>query len=274
MAANRRASPIRASRFDPLNTSELRSCRILAAIQSSVDSTTDRNGLSALCLPSLFSMLSMVAVMWGSELVPLDIRKIALIQMLEHWADNGWGSDAGADGVLQFIKNHPRWVSLIPKLKEMELRTIARYKMKRVQSKTGERVIIPEIADYFLKKNPSGLFPDSLMATQLKDWLGDTEEALDILATYLADVPDDFNGIRLMATLHSSSGNFVEAVKSAQSLVKFAPWRTESYDCLAFTVEKAGDVTDGKNTVAVYINYRWRLEFSIWHRTGLANGIH
>ena len=80
------------------------------------------------------------------------------------------------------------------------------------------------------------------MAAQLKDWLGDTKEALDILATYLADVPDDFNGIRLMATLHSSSGNFVEAVKSAQSLVKLAPWRAESYDCLAFVAGKAGDV--------------------------------
>ena len=163
--------------------------------------------------------------------------------MLEHWVDNGYGSDAGADGVLQFIKNHPGWISLIPKLKEIELRTIARYKMMRVQGKVGERVIIPEIKDYFLKKKPSGLFPDPILAAQLKDWLGDTKEALDILATYLADVPDDFNGIRLMATLHSSSGNFVEAVKSAQSLVKLAPWKAESYDCLVYVAERAGDAS-------------------------------
>ena len=26
-------------------------------------------------------------------------------------------------------------------------------------------------------------------------------------------------------------------------------------------------IIDGKSTVMVYINYRWRLEFSIWHRT-------
>jgi len=182
-------------------------------------------------------------VLWESELVPLDIRKHALIQMLEHWADNGYGSDAGADCVLQFIKNHPGWLSVIPKLKEIELRTIARYKMMRGKSKSGQRVVIPEIADYFLKKKPSGLFLDPILAAQLKDWLGDTKEAVDILATYLADVPDDFNGIRVMATLQSSSGNFVEAVKSAQSLVKLAPWRAESYDCLAYVAERAGDAS-------------------------------
>lgn len=180
--------------------------------------------------------------LWRSELVPLDIRKDALIMMLEHWADNGWGSDAGADGVLQFIKNNPGWVTVIPKLNEIKLRTIARYKMMREQRKIGERVVIPEVADYFLKKQPSGLFRDPILAAQLKDWLGDRKEALDILATYLADVPDDFNGIRLMATLRSSSGNFVEAVQSAKSLVKLAPWRAESYDCLAFVAGKAGDV--------------------------------
>ena len=181
--------------------------------------------------------------LWRSESVPLDIRQDALIQMLEHWADNGFGSDAGADGVLQFIKNHPGWLSDIPKLKEIELRTIARYRMMRGKSNVGQRVVIPEIADYFLKKNPSGLFLDPILAAQLKDWLGDTKEALDILATYLADVPEDFNGIRVMATLHSSSGNFVEAVKSAQSLVKLAPWRAESYDCLAYVAKRAGDVS-------------------------------
>lgn len=180
--------------------------------------------------------------LWGSELVPLDIRKYALIQMLEHWADNGWGSDVGADGVLQFIKNHPGWISVIPKLKEIELRTIARYKMMRGNSKISKRVVIPEIADYFLKKQSSGLFLDPILAAQLQDWLGNNKEAQGILATYLADVPDDFNGIRLMATLHSSSGNFVEAVQSAQSLVKLAPWRAESYDCLAFVAGKAGDL--------------------------------
>jgi tetratricopeptide (TPR) repeat protein len=188
--------------------------------------------------------------LWGSESVPLDIRKYALIQMLEHWADNGWGSDAGADGVLQFIKNHPGWISVIPKLEEIELRTIARYKMMREKSKIGERVVIPEIADYFLKKQSSGLFPDPILAAQLKDWLGDNKEALDVLATYLAAVPDDFNGIRLMATLHCSSGNFVDAVQSAQSLVKLAPWRAESYDCLAFVAGKAGDLNLEKQAKA------------------------
>jgi hypothetical protein len=44
-----------------------------------------------------------------------------------------------------------------------------------------------------------------------------------------------------MATLLSSSGNFVEAVKSAQSFVKLAPWRAESYDCLTYVAERAGE---------------------------------
>ena len=181
------------------------------------------------------------SALWGSESVPLNIRKHALIQMLEHWSDNGYGSDAGADGVLEFINNHPGWLSVIPELKEIKLRTIARYKMMREKERDGQRVVIPEVVDYFLKKTPSGLFLDPILAAQLKDWLGDTKEALDILATYLSDVPDDFNGIRLMAMLHSSSGNFVEAVKFAQSLVKIAPWRAESYDCLAYVAERAGD---------------------------------
>lgn len=179
--------------------------------------------------------------LWGSELVSLDIRKYALIQMLEHWADNGWGSDAKADIVLQFIKNHPEWLSITPKLKEIELRTIARYKMMREKSKIGERFIIPEIEDYFLNKKSSGLFPDPILAAQLKNWLGKEKEALQILAAYLADVPDDFNGIRLMATFHTSSGNFTEGIKYGQLLVKIAPWRAESYDCLAWIAGQAGD---------------------------------
>ncbi|SEQ33871.1 Serine/threonine protein kinase [Giesbergeria anulus] len=179
--------------------------------------------------------------LWGSELVPLDIRKYALIQMLEHWADNGWGSDAKADAVLQFIKTHPGWLSVTPKLKEIELRTIARYQMMRGKGKAGERVISPEIGDYFLNKKSSGSFPDPILAAQLKYWLGETKEALEILATYLADVPDDFNGIRLMAMLHASSGNFTEGMKYGQLLVEIAPWRAESYDCLAFVAGQAGD---------------------------------
>lgn len=181
--------------------------------------------------------------LWGSELVPLDIRKHALLQMLEHWADNGYGSDAGADSVLQFIKTHPGWHSVIPKLKEIELRTIARYKMMKENSKVGQRVVIPEIADHFLKKTPSGSFLDPILAAQLKDWLGDTQDALNILATHLADVPDDLNGIRVMAGLHSRSGNSVEAVKSAQSLVQLAPWWAEGYDCLAYVAKMAGDAS-------------------------------
>ena len=179
--------------------------------------------------------------LWGSQMIPLDIRKHALLEMLEHWADNGYGSDAGADNVLKFIKNHPEWLSVIPKLKEIELRTIARYKMMKDNSKVGQRVVIPIIANHFLKKKPSGSFLDPILAAQLKDWLGDTKDALDILATYLADVPDDFNGIRLMAKLHSNRGNHVEAVKSAQSLVKLAPCRAEGYDCLADVAKRAGN---------------------------------
>lgn len=180
--------------------------------------------------------------LWESELVPLDIRKQALIEMLEHWTDNGYGSDVGADCVLQFIKNHPGWLSVIPELKEIELRTIARYKMMREKRKVDQRIVTPEIADFFLKKTSSGLFPDPVLAAQLKDWLGDANAALDILTTRLIDVPDDFNGIRLMAMLHSNSGNFVAALKYAQSLVRLAPWRAESYDCLAFIAGAAGDV--------------------------------
>lgn len=117
--------------------------------------------------------------------------------------------------------------------------------MMRGKSKVGQRVVIPEIAEYFLKKKTSGLFLDPILAAQLQEWLGDTKVALEILDAYLADVPDDLNGIRVMATLHSSSGNFVEAVKSAQSLVRLAPWRAESYDCLASVAERAGDVNLG-----------------------------
>jgi len=179
--------------------------------------------------------------LWKSELVPFEIRKHALIQMLEHWADNGWGTDAGADGVLKFIKNHSEWLSVVSKLKEIELRTIARYKMMRSECLIEERIIIPEIEDYFLKEKPSGLFRDPILAAQLKNWLGASKEALEILTDYLAVEPNDFHGIKVMATLHSSSGNFVEAMRCAQLLVQLAPWRAESYDCLALVAGKAGD---------------------------------
>lgn len=184
---------------------------------------------------------TLAPALWESKLIPLDIRKNALIQMLEHWNSSGWGTDVGAESVLQFIKNHPVWLSLIPKLKEMELRTIARYKMIRSEDGVERRVIDPEIEAYFLKKEPSGVFPDPILAAQLKNWVGASKEALAILADYLSGVPSDFNAIKVMATLHASSGNLVEAMRCARALVKFAPWRAEAYDCLAFVAGKAGD---------------------------------
>lgn len=181
--------------------------------------------------------------LWRSESVPFKIREDALIEMLEDWADNGYGTDVGADAVLQFIKNHPEWLSVIPKLKEIELRTIARYKMMRDQKNSGQRIVLPEIADYFLKKNPSGLFLDPILAAQLKGWLGETEEALSILSTYLTEMPFDFNALRAIAILHSTNENSVEAIKYAQLLVEVAPWRAESYDCLAYIAAMTGNAT-------------------------------
>ena len=179
--------------------------------------------------------------LWRSESVPLGIRKAALVQMLEHWADNGYGTDVGAKSVLQFIKNQPGFRSDVPKLKEIELRTIARYQMMRATGEVGQRVVVPEIADYFLKKEPSGQFLDPILAAQLKDWLGQSTEALNILAEYLTDVPNDFYGNREMAWIYARNGNFIEATKYANALVNLAPWRAESYDCLAYVAKAAGN---------------------------------
>lgn len=185
-------------------------------------------------------------VLWRSGSVPPEVRKRALIEMLEHWCDNGWGTDAGADGVLQFIKNHPQWLSEIHELQIIELRTIARYKLMKGRLEAGEQDIVSKIKSLFLHKSSSEVFVDAILAAQLKDWFGDTKSALAILSDFLQDVPDDFNGIRAMATIQLHNENFPEAMKYAKSLVKLAPWRAESYDCLAFVAEKAGDTNCAK----------------------------
>jgi serine/threonine protein kinase len=184
--------------------------------------------------------------LWVSDLVPLDIRKRALIEMLEHWCDDGWGTDKGADGVLQFIKNHPQWLSEIHELQIIELRTIARYKLMKGRLEAGEQNIVSNIKNLFLHKSSTGIFVDAILAAQLQDWSGDKKSAFEIISDFLHDEPDDFNGIRTMATIQLHNGNFPEAMMYAKSLVKLAPWRAESYDCLAVIAGKAGDTACAK----------------------------
>ena len=188
--------------------------------------------------------------LWVSDLVPLDIRKRALIEMLEHWCDDGWGTDKGADGVLQFIESHPQWLSEIHELQIIELRIMARYKLMKGKLRAGEQHIVSNIKSLFLHRSNSGVFVDAILAAQLQDWSGDTKSALAILSDFLRDVPDDFNGIRAMATIQLHNENFSEAMMYAKLLVKLAPWRAESYDCLALVARKAGDTNCAKQAKA------------------------
>lgn len=180
------------------------------------------------------TVASLTQAMYLSESCPLPFRRLAFIALMEEVSETD-----DADSVLALIQKSE--ITNDPKLKTIELRVLARSKMIGRQTNDGKRVIVKEIVDHFLPHSSSIITPDPILAAELQEWLGDQQGAIASLTDHLAHSPNDWKALRLMSLLQMRHANFVKAVAFASLLVKCAPWRAESYDCLVFVAERAND---------------------------------
>jgi serine/threonine protein kinase len=179
------------------------------------------------------AVTSLVQGMLDADDCAPALRRLALTELVEDLSE---GKDF--ESALALIQKSQ--LADEPRLKEIMLRTIARRKMIGMETREGKRVVVPQVVDFFLHESSSGGYPDRVLAAELQDWLGRQDAAITTLEAHLSTSPSDWDGIKLMAMIHIRQGHSAKAVEFAQALVKQAPWRAESYDCLAYVADKTG----------------------------------
>lgn len=106
---------------------------------------------------------------------------------------------------------------------------------------SGKRIIIRQVADYFLQKKEEE-YPHPVMTARVLEWIGRADEAEELLRGVTSDSDDLWDARKELALLLVRQDRFSEAVSEANSLVEAAPWKAESYDVLSYVADKTGDV--------------------------------
>ena len=122
-------------------------------------------------------------------------------------------------------------------LETLEMRVIGENYMIGKDSKAGQRIIIPEVVDYYLGDAGEG-GRCQVMQAKVLEWIGRREESLSVLDRFLKANPYDFEGWHASAMIRLRYGNSRGALEAAQTLCEVAPWRAESYDCLGYIAGK------------------------------------
>ena len=107
-------------------------------------------------------------------------------------------------------------------------------------NQSGERILIPEIVDYFLEKEGEK-YPYPVMTARVLEWMGHINEAEDLFREAIKTSKDSWNSRKELVLLLQRDGRLKEALSEANLLVESAPWRAESFDVLSYVAEKVGD---------------------------------
>ena len=109
-----------------------------------------------------------------------------------------------------------------------------------IDDKSGARILIQEVIDYFLAKKGK-VYPYPVMTARVLEWMGRINEGEDLLRGTIRDSKDSWNARKELALLLQRDGRLKEALSEANSLTESAPWRSESFDVLSYVADKAGD---------------------------------
>jgi hypothetical protein len=119
------------------------------------------------------------------------------------------------------------------------MRILARYYTIGKENAKGQRVLIPEVHEFFFGAEPNSTERDPVIVAELVEWLNnDPVAAIEILKKHLSIFPTDWDGIRIMALIHLRMGKHESALHFAKTLATSAPWRTESYDWLNYVAQQ------------------------------------
>ena len=128
--------------------------------------------------------------------------------------------------------------NLSERLLALKMRILARHFMIGKDNPNGQRIVIPEVRDYFLEETSAQSLRDPVLAAEISEWLDDPIKAVDVLEKHLSKRPDDWEGIRVMALIRLRMGNLEGALQYVQLLPTVAPWRAESFDWLSYVAER------------------------------------
>jgi tetratricopeptide (TPR) repeat protein len=185
------------------------------------------------------AVLTLSQGMIDSDNCPPIYRQLAFAEMVEKLSE-GKSYQAALDLIQRSNQGSAE------RLMTVKMRILARHRMIGKETQDGKRVDIPEVREFFLSPSGAGHYRDPVIAAEIQDWMGDSKGAMTTLEGHLSENPNDWDGIKLMAMIYLRQGYNYQAVNIAQSLVKRAPWRAESYDVLSYVAAKASrqDIAD------------------------------
>lgn len=177
-------------------------------------------------------VLELYEAMTGEDECPAIYKQGAYIEMTEQLAEGKSFATA-----LDLLKRSGD--KLAKPLLALKMRILARHFMIGKENANGQRIVIPEVRDYFLALTPSHHFRDPVIAAEVQDWMGDAKCAIATLEHHLSNKPSDWDAIKLLAMIFLRQGDN-RALEVAQLLVTKAPWRAESFDLLSYVATKTG----------------------------------
>jgi len=177
------------------------------------------------------TVLSLCQVMIDADDCPPVYRQSAFAEMVEKLSEGKSFATA-----LDLIQRSGHGES--ERLLAVKMRTLARHYMIGKENVKGQRIIVPEVREYFLKIASRHNDCNSVIAAEILDWMGDSKRALEVLDQYLSTTPTDWDGVRVSALIHLRMGKHERALHLARSLITVAPWRAESYDWLRYVAQQ------------------------------------
>lgn len=176
-------------------------------------------------------VIDLYQAMMDADDCPVSYRQLAFAEMAEKLAEGKLFNTA-----LELLQRCGE--NLSERLLALKMRILARHFMIGKDNSNGQRIVIPEVRDYFLNETSDRSLRDPVLAAEISEWLGDPEKAVDVLEKHLSKCPADWEGIRVMALIRLRMGNLEGAMQYVQLLPTVAPWRAESFDWLSYVAER------------------------------------
>ena len=170
--------------------------------------------------------------------VPGIYRQLAFTEMVEILSEGELYETAleWINKVVESIENQ----NIKQRLLLIQMKIYADKFMIGRSNEEGENLIIREVVDYFLNES-NGEYIDLLMAARIFDWIGEPFKALQSLSKLIKESPNKWRARQELVLFLYRLDLIEKALSAANGMVKFCPWRAESYDTLSFILNKAGD---------------------------------
>lgn len=126
------------------------------------------------------------------------------------------------------------------KLLNIQMKIYADRYMIGHSTKNGERIIVKQVANYFLEKTNEE-YKDPFMAARVLYWIGEESESEKVFRSLIKEAPEHWKARQELVLLLQRMDLIDEAVREAQEMVNNCPWRAESYDTLSYILKETGN---------------------------------